>query len=103
MADPLRGVVPGNDVADAAVRLAGALAELSEVRIEVREGGRSRVVDARKTDLPGLIRTAAAAGSVELTCLALGIRVAVRRDRLEWRADDAETARRFASALSSGA
>ncbi len=97
--DPLSGVVPGATVEEAAVRLAGALAELSEVKIEVRSGGSSRVVDARKTDLPGVVRACAAAGGGTLVCLGLAVTVVIRRERLEWRAEDGETARRLTAAL----
>ncbi len=96
---PVNGVVPGATIDEAAVRLAGALAELSEVKIEVRSGGGLRVVDARKTDLPGVVRACAAAGGGTLACLGLGVRITVSREGLEWRADDAETARRFVLAL----
>lgn len=94
------GAVHGSTPTEAATRLAGALAELGETRIDVqRPGAPARRLDARRTDLPVEVAALARCGGGTLTCVTLGVSIDVRVDRLEWRADNPDTAHRLSEAL----
>lgn len=91
------GPVPGADVREQAVRVAGALAELGVIRLILEsEDGSPRELKARETDLPGVI--AASPGCV-LAAPEWGITVRIRTDDLEWEALDVRSAAVWEAAL----
>ncbi|MFM9996716.1 MAG: hypothetical protein ACKVU4_13065 [Phycisphaerales bacterium] len=94
------GVVSARTLAEAGVRLAGALAELGETVIEVhRAGETARRLEARRADLPGEIVALAGAGGGTLSCGTLGATIVVGADRVRWQAEDPATGRRLSAAL----
>lgn len=98
MSEALSGRVPGGKAAERAVTLAGALAECGVARLALwGPGRRESKLEARETDLPGVIM-GAGAGTL-LSCPALGLRIEVTKRWISWTAPDSPGARAFAESL----
>lgn len=86
--------VPGNTLADQAVRAAGALAELSITELIMAPNS---ILQTRITDLPGVLVNAAI--GVRLTARALELTIEKQARGLVWSSDNPEHAAAFAAAL----
>ncbi|GDY00491.1 hypothetical protein LBMAG48_28940 [Phycisphaerae bacterium] len=81
------GEISGDSVRERAIRLAGALAELSQQKILLSQNGISQPVQARVTDLPGMIeREVADCGTAFLEAPQLGARFTLSTDAALWEA-----------------
>ncbi|MFO0832707.1 MAG: hypothetical protein U0637_12805 [Phycisphaerales bacterium] len=80
-----RGVIAGATSQERAVRLAGALAEMSQTRLLLRIGGAEVEVAARVTNLPGaLVDEITRVGQVQLSAPGIGAAFELTPDSGSW-------------------
>lgn len=92
MAEGFSGSVAGASDEERAARVAGALAEAGIGVMRLRDaGGAVRELQARYTDLPGVLRTAGVGTVVEVADGS--VRVTIERGRWVWGTDDEVVAR----------
>jgi hypothetical protein len=92
-----RGAVPGADLREQAVRVAGALAELGVTRLVLECAGERRELRPRETDLAGVI---ARAGGGALRSAAPAIEIRTGTAGLEWACQDPGVAAIWREAVS---
>ncbi|MFN7020187.1 MAG: hypothetical protein ACK4WH_02515 [Phycisphaerales bacterium] len=85
--------LPGDQRFAAACRIAGALAEDGFARLTIRQDGVERPLEARNTDLPGLLSR----GDLELS--APGLTLRFTGPRVEWSAERPELAEAIRACL----
>jgi len=100
--DALSGSVPGDDAAQRATRVAGALAELGATLLILHPpGAPPRPLPPRQTNLPHVLATADP--GTRLECTDLGILILVSSSALRWQARDQAAADTFRAATSASA
>lgn len=87
------GEVAGDSSRERSVRVAGALAELAQTQLLISQGGVMTPVQARVTDLPGMIEAEIAAiGTVVLEAPRLGARFTLSAETAMWEAPTPQVA-----------
>ena len=89
--------VPGGELEEQVVRIAGVLAESGVQRLVWNSAGVLQEFVARETDLPGLLRDAPVGAF--LVCEALGVAIHKSPDGLTWKGSTPDAAARFAERL----
>lgn len=96
----VRGMIGGATPGERAVRLAGALAEMSQTRLVLHVGGAEVELQARVTNLPGvLVDEVTRRGGARVEAPALGAVFTLSAEGGTWACGDAHVAERLRAKL----
>lgn len=96
----VRGMIGGATPAERATRLAGTLAELSQTRLVLHVGGAEVELQARVTNLPGVLADEVSRrGEARVEAPALGAVFTLTAEGGTWECGDAQVAERLRAKL----